>query len=72
MVLDAELGHMVKDMMMKFVEEISLISFLDFFLGPFLEGKVLKMAPFQRQKKGDQHTSSKVSLASGDHNDPLI
>lgn len=70
--LDTKLGQLVKDVIMKFLEKVSLLSVLEFFVGPFLEDEVLKMAPFQRHRRGDQQTSCKVPLASGNHNDSLI
>lgn len=50
MVLDSKLGHLTKVTVMKFLEEISPVSFLDFFLRPLLEDEVLKMAPFQEME----------------------
>lgn len=72
LVLNTNLGLLVKDIIMKFLEESILVSFLDFFLEPFLEDELLKMPPFQRHERSNQSTSSKVSLASGNHNDSLI
>lgn len=44
------MGHLTKVTVMKFLEEISPVSFLDFFLRPLLEDEVLKMTPFQEME----------------------
>ncbi|XP_048203220.1 40S ribosomal protein S2-like [Perognathus longimembris pacificus] len=66
----AKLGHLVKDMKIKSLEEIYLFSLpiKDFFLGVSLKDKVLKIMPMQKQIQADQHTRFKAFVAIGDYN----
>ena len=67
-----QLGHLVKDMKIKFLEEISLFSLpvkeseiIDFFLGAALMDEVLKVMPLQKLTRAGQRPGSKHLLPLG-------
>uniref|UniRef100_A0A5F8GPL4 40S ribosomal protein S2 n=1 Tax=Monodelphis domestica TaxID=13616 RepID=A0A5F8GPL4_MONDO len=69
-----KLGQQVKDMKIKSLEEIYLFSLpikeseiIDFFLGPSLNGEVLKIMPVQKQTRAGQRTRFKAFVAIGDY-----
>uniref|UniRef100_A0A2K5S2S5 Small ribosomal subunit protein uS5 n=1 Tax=Cebus imitator TaxID=2715852 RepID=A0A2K5S2S5_CEBIM len=70
-----KLGHLVKDMKIKSLEEIYLFSLpikeseiIDFFLGASLKDEVSKIMLVQRQTRVGQGTRFKAFVAIGDYN----
>jgi small subunit ribosomal protein S2e len=70
-----KLGHLVKDMKIKSLEEIYLFSLpikeseiFDFFLGTSLKDEVLKIIRVQKQTRAGQQTRFKAFVATGDYN----
>ncbi|EHH21468.1 hypothetical protein EGK_04541 [Macaca mulatta] len=70
-----KLGHLVKDMKIKSLEEIYLFSLpikeseiIDFFLGATLKDKVLKIRLVQKKTHANQHTRFTAFVATGDYN----
>ena len=68
------MGHLVKDMKIKSLEEIYLFSppvkeseIIDLFLGTSLKDKVLKVMPVQKQIHADQKTRFKAFVAIRDY-----
>ncbi|XP_046530027.1 LOW QUALITY PROTEIN: 40S ribosomal protein S2-like [Equus quagga] len=70
-----KLGHLVKDMKIKSLEEIYLFSLpikeseiTDSFLGASLKEEVLKIMPVQKHTRAGQRTRFKAFVAIGDYN----
>lgn len=69
-----KLGRLVKDRMIKRLEEIYLHALpikepqmMDFFFGSKLEDEVMKIMPVQKQTNAGQRTRFKAYIAVGDH-----
>ena len=70
-----KLGRLVKDMKIKSLQEIYLLSLpikgseiIDFFLGASLKDEVLKIMLVQKQTRAGQSTRFKAFVAIGDYN----
>uniref|UniRef100_A0A8C8Y3Q9 S5 DRBM domain-containing protein n=1 Tax=Panthera leo TaxID=9689 RepID=A0A8C8Y3Q9_PANLE len=70
-----KLGHLVKDMKIKYLEDIYLFSLpikeseiIDFFLGVSLKEEVSKIMPLRKQTHAGQRTKFKAFVAIGDYN----
>uniref|UniRef100_A0ABI7W961 S5 DRBM domain-containing protein n=1 Tax=Felis catus TaxID=9685 RepID=A0ABI7W961_FELCA len=71
-----KLGHLVKDMKIKYLEEIYLFSLpikeseiIDFFLGVSLKEEVSKIIPLRKQTHAGQRTKFKAFVAIRDYNE---
>uniref|UniRef100_A0A8C9KA90 S5 DRBM domain-containing protein n=1 Tax=Panthera tigris altaica TaxID=74533 RepID=A0A8C9KA90_PANTA len=70
-----KLGHLVKDMKIKYLEDIYLFSLpikeseiIDFFLGVSLKEEVSKIIPLRKQTHAGQRTKFKAFVAIADYN----